>query len=148
MSEIPQGVLETFRQTIADKLSGNEQFSGVPVFTEKQKNIESEIETALGTLSCGVCIIIIAPLANVTKPNLPGPYFGDVTIIVRAVENVLINQGEEGTKKTVSFLAERIASVLHRLVINGKAVTCQKIQLVPDQTNLIYDVTFKTNFGL
>jgi hypothetical protein len=148
MSDLQQGSLETFRQTCADKLSGNATFSGIPVFTEKQKNIESEIETALGSLKCGICIIIIAPQANVTKPNLPGPYFGDVTLIARVVENVLINQGDQGTKKTASYLAEKIAHTLHHLVIDGKAVVCQKIQLVPDVANLIYDISFKTNFGL
>lgn len=149
MSDRPIGNLEEVQDSLANLLKAQAEFSRLPVLTEKQKDIESEIERALGALDCGACLIIVTPKATVTKPNLPGPYFDNVSIVVRVVENVLINQGTAGTQVPASQLAEQVAHACHHQHTAGsKIIICSGIAMVPDETNVVYDVTFSTKFGL
>jgi len=149
MSELPVGQLAAIQDDLKALLGADPFFQRIPIFTEKQKDIESEIERALGTLEGGACIIVVTPSANVTNPNIPGPYFDDVPIVIRVVENVLINQGNGGTNIPASAIAEQVAHACHHcLTVHGKTIVCVRLALVPDDDNLIYDVTFKTKFGL
>lgn len=149
MSDRPIGNLEEVQDSLANLLKAQAEFSRLPVLTEKQKDIENEIERALGSLDCGACLIIVTPKATVTKPNLPGPYFDNVAVVVRVVENVLINQGSAGTQVPASKLAEQVAHACHHHHTAGnKIILCSGIAMVPDETNVVYDVTFNTQFGL
>jgi len=149
VSELPVGQLTAIQDDLKTLLGADPFFQRIPIYTEKQKDIESEIERALGTLEGGACIIVVTPRARVTNPNIPGPYFDDVPIVVRVVENVLVNQGESGTQIPAAALAEQVAHACHHcLTAHGKTIICDSISLVPDESNLIYDVTFKTKFGL
>ncbi len=158
MSELQQGRLAQLREDAADKLRQNPLLSGIEVFTEKIGDIESQIQNALGTLK-GICIIVVSPKANVSYPDSPGPVFDDVTIVVQIVENVLINQTEQGTKKPCSYVSEIVGSGptdeagikqnagLHLFTTSeNKTLTCRSIVMAPPDPdgNLIYNVTFKT----
>lgn len=156
MSEIQQGRLAQLREDAANKLRANPLLSGIEVFTERIGDIESKIEIALGSLK-GICIIVLTPKANVSWPDSPGPVFDDVNIVVRVVENVLVNQGDSGTKKPCSYIAEVVGSGptdeagasansgLHLFITSeNKTLTCRSIGMVPDPDALIYDVIFKT----
>lgn len=146
---LPVGQLAEVQDSLSGLLKQSPFFARIPIFTEKLKDIENEIDTALGSLAGGACVVVITPKATVTKPNLPGPYFDDVVIVVRILENVLINQSPEGTQVPASALAEGVAHALHlQHTGGGKIIICAGLSIVPDEANLIYDVTFKTKFGL
>ena len=142
------GQMEELQDELATVLEKSQFFADMPILTEKQKDIESEIERALGSLG-GACVIILTPRANVSHPNLPGPQFSDVSIVARVIENVLVNQSDAGTKNPASLIAEQVAANLHHVhTTSGKIVLCQQLGLVPDPDSLMYDVMFKTKFGV
>jgi hypothetical protein len=142
------GQMAELQDELVTQLKKAQFFAPMPIITEKQKDIENEIDRALGSLG-GVCVIVLTPRANVSHTNLPGPHFDDVAVVVRIIENVLVNQSEAGTKIPASAVAEQVAANLHHLhTASNKIVLCQQLGLVADPDNLIYDVTFKTKFGV
>jgi len=142
------GQLESLQDELATTLQKSEFFAPMPIITEKLQDIENEIARALGSLG-GVCVIVVTPRARVGTPNLPGPQFDDVDIVVRVIENVIVNQSATGTKIPASAVAEQVAANLHHVhTASGKIILCQQMGLVPDPDNLIYDVNFKTKFGV
>ena len=149
MSEVKQGVLSQLQEDVAARLTSSSEFSDVKIFTEKQKDIESEIETALGSVSGGICAIVLTPKSKVAKPNLPGPYFDPIAVVVHIIENVLVNQGETGTKRPASYLGELTAQRLHLWsTSHHRQLICEDLSIVPNPDNLIYQVVFRTSAGL
>ena len=146
--DVPTGQMATLQSQLAEKLQASLFFTDMPIITEKVQDIENEIDRALGSLG-GVCVVIVTPRANVSHSNLPGPQFDDVAIVVRIIENVLVNQSAAGTKIPASEVAEQVAANIHHMQTAARqTVRCQSMGLVADPDNLIYDVAFKTKFGV
>ena len=152
------GKLADLRTAAAALLSADAYFSDVTVLTEQKANIDNEIERALATLTeknskIGVVAVVITPLAAISQPNLPGPYLDPITLVVHIEESVTINNGATGTLKPASDIAEKVLSVLHRVVPTGFARP-----LIADRNaisaaepvlgDLAYDVRFTTQAGL
>jgi hypothetical protein len=149
MSELQQGQIDQLQQDIYDRLSALDLLNGVPVIYEKTKDIESAIEMALGSLTSGICIVVTPPVCNASKDGLPGPYFDNVQITINAVENVLVNQGEQGTKKTAAFVCELAAHHLHRFITrDGRCLLAQSITPIADAEYRVHTLKIKTAFGL
>ncbi len=151
-------ILSSIQQQCADRLQSNPLFAHVPVLTERIKDIESEIARALGPLNeqggkTGLVAIILTPTANVNFENVFGPFFDDIKIVVRVIENVPINQDPNtGTNIPAADAAEKICNLLHHFQpdsANGP-ITAQKpsITLGNDPNYLSYDCRFKTSGGL
>jgi hypothetical protein len=150
----PSGQLATIQDDLRKQAADSANLGDVPILTEQMQDIENEILRAIGPLTeqnakSGVCIIVLTPRARASKPNLPGPYFDNVRIVGRVVENVTVNQSGTGTKKPASQVAEYLANAWHRKILsNGKVLVVTEISIVPDESNLIYDVLATTEFGL
>ena len=128
-------------------------FSDVPKMVDDDGDIIAELQKALATLAGeggrnGVACIIEVPDLSVALPNLTGPEFGEMTIDINMVENVLLNRGESGTRKTARRLAMAAAQTLHHKAIPG----LNKVLLVkrifkkdnPDTKDLIYTTQIET----
>ena len=147
MSEIRSAISHKLQDELVLKLKSDAELANIDIFTEKTKDIETEIDNSLGSLK-GICMIVITPRLKASKPNVPGPMFDNTTVVVRVIENVMINQ-DSGTKMPCLFVAELIATRLHHFTrTDGQACYVDEIVLVPDETNLIYDVICKTIIGL
>jgi hypothetical protein len=147
MSEIYTGQIDQLQQDVVDRLTASKELAGIEVIYEKTKDIENAITQALGPMK-GICIIVTPPVCTVERPNLPGPYFDGVTVDVNILENVIINQGASGTKKTASYVAELVAKQLHRFVTRDqRCLTVGGIRPVVDPLR-VYRVPIKTAFGL
>jgi hypothetical protein len=146
------GLLTTIQQAIADRLKTDRFFSDIPILTEKIGDIENEIQRQLGAI--GVVVIVITPTANVVYTAPPGPYWHDIHVVVRVVENVVINQGQNGTKKPASDIAEIISAMIHLYQPPPpvSALYCtpdHSLSLVADPSgNLTYDCDFTTHGGI
>ena len=151
-------VLSQLQQECADRLQSDPLFANVPVLTERIKDIESEIERALGPLNeqggkTGLVAILLTPTANVNFENVFGPFFDEVRIVARVVENVPINQDPNtGTNIAAAELAEKICALLHHFQPDSATgpVVAQKpaIALANDPNHLSYDCHFRTSGGL
>jgi hypothetical protein len=118
------GQLLQLMSLVSARLEADTEFADVTVLTERKGDIESEIARALSTLTAkggkmGVCAIVMAPLANVSNRNLPGPYLDPVNLVIHVEEAVTINTGASGTNRAASDVAERALALLHRWTPDG-----------------------------
>jgi hypothetical protein len=151
-------LLTSLQQQCADRLLADPFFANVPVLTERVRDIESEIARALGPFNeqggkTGLVAIILTPTASVNFENVFGPFFDDIKIIVRVVENVPVNQDPNtGTNIPAADAAEKICSLLHHFQPDSATgpVLAQRpgITLANDPNHLSYDCRFKTAGGL
>jgi Chitobiase/beta-hexosaminidase C-terminal domain len=154
-------LLVSLQQQCANRLQSDPLFANVPVLTERIANIQSEINTALGPLGSGatgktgLVAIVLTPTADVNFDNLFGPFFDDIRIDVRIVENVTINEDPaNGTNVAASDAAEKVCSLLHLFQpdnANGPVLARKpSIALRHDHAsqNLIYECRFRTSGGL
>jgi hypothetical protein len=145
-------ILKGIQQGCADQLAATPYFSNVTIITEQTGDIENAIQTALAKL--GICVIVITPTANAAFPNYLKPYFNDIKIICRTVENVILNRSTSGTGKQASEVAEMVAVTLHQFEPLGISevvvLDTPSITIAPGGTVgklLCYDVRFKTAGG-
>lgn len=144
------------QEAIAARLRAHEWLSDVPVITEQQGDIENEIQRALGTLEgvngvAGICIIILTPTGGSRTPTAPGPILDDLNIVVSVVENVLVNQSEQGTQKHAAEVVEFLLRYLHHWVcpnLNAPVVAKSPAFSIAESDPLTYQVFFTTKLAL
>ena len=142
------GKIAALQEHITQLLKAAHDLAQIPIFTERVKNLESEVERALASGS-GMYIAVLTPSAVVGSPNVPGPHFDDVRVVVSVLANPLLSDGIAGPSLDCSTVAEVIAKTLHRVAaLQGKVFLCQAIRLVPDPELVNYQVEFKTGLGI
>ncbi len=151
-------VLTQLQQQCADRIQSDPAFADVCVLTEHIADIESEIQRALGPLNeqggkTGLVAILLTPTASVNFENVFGPFFDEIKIAVRVIENVPINQDpDSGTNLPAAEAAETICGLLHHFQpdsANGPVVAQRPaITLGNDPNYLSYDCLFQTSGGL
>lgn len=151
---IPVGPIGQLQDDCCNLLRGSAYFADIPVIYEKMKEIQYEIDKALGSLQgqggrSGVFVIVATPKQRVLHPNLPGPVFDDVTVLVRVIEDPLVNQGESGTRKRAVDVAHAVAQTLHHKTRQNlyDPLICEEAGAAADNdlpSYVIYDVRFKT----
>src|SRR5260370_30145595 len=127
-------------------------FGNVPEVTEGIKDNGSEIDRALGPLKerggrNGLVAVLLTPTANVNFENVFGPFFDEIKIVVRVIENVPVNQDPDtGSNIPAAELAERICALLHHFQPDSAAgpVIAPKppIPLPEDPQHLSHDCLF------
>jgi hypothetical protein len=104
------GLLSTLQADIAKKLAEDSLFSdGIPVavLQENDGDVDTAIERSLAKL--GVAVTVSTPEAEQGEGGHP---FVTTEILIEVVENVLINRGPAGSKKTWLDLAEGSWAIL------------------------------------
>lgn len=117
----------------------------IPVLIESLRDIESQIEMALGQI--GLCVLLVTPFSGKVLQEIHPPYFEDITVTVRVFENVPVNT----TLPRAVEVAEAVAWHLHhfRPTGSGAVLGLEAITLSDggDSGLLTYDITFKTSDG-
>ncbi len=150
------GVLSTHRTAIVTRLRAVAFFDTITILTEEKGDVANSVNVALGTATvtatkAGLVILILTARADVKTPNVPGPYLEPITIVAHVEENVLINQGADGTKLACSDVAEQVASALHRHTPSGdtRPFIVQRIaNAQPMFGDIAYAVTLTTAGGI
>jgi len=141
---------------VKTRLEAHAYFSDITVFTEEQGDLDSEIERALGMLTekgdkIGACVVILTPIAKSKSPNAPGPLLDDFLFSINVLENVLVNQGDDGTKKHAIQIVELILRHLHRWTVpntNAALHVAANAFTIPNSDPLTYQVNFVTSLCL
>lgn len=146
------GVLKAIQASVADRLLSDPYFENIPVITENIGDIETAIDEAVDRL--GICMVVVTPGARVTNPNVAGPWFNKIPIVVRAIENVILNRGTEGAKQA-SEAVEMAAILLHLhtptehndlLVVDEQAITIVPVPKVKSQEGWVsYELLLWSN---
>lgn len=127
-------------------LMADEMLRPVKIISRRKHNLKNEILTTLGKF--GICVLVLTPSARMRNTNAPGPQLDPVTLFVDIIENVLMNQGANGSKIPAEDVAERIAWRLHSANHPGRrdphVFICEEIEEISDETYLAYRVKFRT----
>ena len=99
------------QEAIAERLRAHPSFARVPVIVEDVGDIEKQIEIALGGL--GVFALVMTPSMPVPHPNLPGPTFNGIRVVIRCSEIPMVNRGPGGNGLSAGFLAREAMRRLH-----------------------------------
>lgn len=144
--------LPNLQSDLTARLAADSYFADVPVLSEKQKDVASEIERAIGAVKgrngrLGAAAVVLSPVASDEFPDAPGEILA-VEIGVLILENVTQNQGSLGTGKPALSLAQRAVRVLKHFVSNGLAqpLQCLKPTLVP-RSNFAPLLAYEVRFG-
>jgi hypothetical protein len=92
--------------------------------------------------------------ADVTHPNVPGPFLDNVKMVAEIAENPVINRGARGTGWSALAVAEMIAGYLHQFRGGGEERTLlvqgeNALQRVspPEGATVAYHVRLTTTDG-
>jgi hypothetical protein len=118
------GILDSIQQEIADLILADPFFEDIAVLTEHTKEIESEINRALGPLNerggkIGAVVIVLTPQAKISFKDVFGPFFDDIKVVALVSVNPTVNNDASGTGKTASAIAEKVATVVHQQTVNS-----------------------------
>lgn len=150
-----QSLLTTLQLACAARLAGTPFFAGsppaqpaIPVLTENRGDIVAAIERTVAGL--GIYAILLTPTARVSKPDIPGPFFDELRVVVRVTERVITNRSAAGTGQPAALVAEAAAAALHqwRPPGAGAVLRCAELTLVDHESLLTYDVVLLTEAGL
>jgi len=123
--------LQRFQLDVAARLEASAFFADIPVFIFRPRaaltaaQIQDSINSALGALTAqnskaGLCAIVLMPLLNTPKQELPGPYL-HLKCIIQVQENVVVNMGANGTQIPCEDAAIAVAQILHLWTPGGTA---------------------------
>lgn len=147
-------ILKTLQEDCAARLAAQAYFTPdpaddatppIPVLIERMRDIESQIELAVG--QAGLCVLLVTPFAGKVLDEVFPPYFEQITVVARVFENVPINT----SLPRAADVAEAVAWYLHHFRPTGSAsvLGLESITLTDggDSGLLTYDITFKTRDG-
>ncbi len=156
MSEIITFSIYPLQTEVLKRLQAHPYLADVKILTEEKGDIENEVQRALGNLTgvdgkIGACIIILTPLGKSKSTGAPGPVLDDFQIIISVIENVLVNQGDDGTKKHAIEIVELILRYLHRWTVPGTNAALRiaaNAFTITDSDPLTYNINFVTSLCL
>ncbi len=133
----------------------SDEYITCAVIDERKGDVLNAVQQALGILNTsesgkvGACLIVMQLVANVKSPNVPGPWFEEIIVTVRVLENRLINDADGGTGIRALTFCKRVAMALHHFSVNGLfgTLVCDYPTVVPVSdpvAPLAYEVRFKT----
>jgi hypothetical protein len=148
--------IQPLQDAIAARLREHAWLANIPVLTERHGDIENEIQRALGELEgidgvSGVCIVILTPAGGSKLPNAPGPILDDFNIVLSVIENVMVNQSEQGTNIRASQVVEFLLRYLHLWTCpgaNAPLVAKSPAFSITNAEPLTYQVYFQTKIAL
>jgi hypothetical protein len=112
-------MLEQLQSVAVNALGADPMFDGtlsangvsVPIVLERKGDVVTQVETALG--SVGICALVMTPLFEFFDEQLY-ELSGWALLMVTVFEDVVVNQGNGGTRIRAIALASRALAVLHR----------------------------------
>ena len=113
-------LIETIQREVADQIAADGFFLNIPVLVESLGDSASQIERALGPVNTqggkvGAAVVVTTPTANVSWPEVGGPFFDEIPITVLvAVNPVTNNDPEAGTGASALAICEEVCSMLHQ----------------------------------
>lgn len=148
------GVIGDLQGGVQDILADEESQldKKIPVLCENQQDLVQRINETVAQAKPGICAIIRSPSFNDTRFGAQ-LYFDDVDVIIRIIENVLLNRGASGTQIPAQLAAEQIARTINNAIPKGfgAALVPYRISEVTDVRQagvLMYEVRAKTAVGL
>lgn len=139
--------LTKLQEQIADRLRSDPFFSDVQVVVENLGDVENLINQAIAEAG-GIYVLVMTPAAKVTEPNIPGPFFSQVDVVIRCGELPQINRSELGRNKSANMLAVRVLNRLHHWTDDTRGACLYAIGIEPapgPENEITFDATLRTS---
>lgn len=112
-------LLEDIQADIAARLAADSVLGGINIVTERQGNVLSEVNRALGLVKAsagnrGLCLVVMQVTGNPETLELPGPLL-NLSLAIRVMERPAANN----TGVTALTVVRRILRVLHHYTPSG-----------------------------
>lgn len=153
-----EGIISDLQDAVRAHLRADTWLSDISVFTpddlsqdgaaKTPADIEQRIAQALSPMDKGICIIVALPVLASFAPDAPELYSDEVPMLIRIVENPLVNRSTKGTRRTATMTAIRIMRDLHHFAYRGCILRAKSAKRVPDNDALIWDVQFTTAINI
>ena len=114
-------------------------------------DIGQRVNQALSAIKGGACIIVSIPVIASFGSDAPAVYAETVPLLVRIIENPLVNRGANGTKKTVGTIAVHTLRRLWHFTYLGCTFVPRRAELMPSDIKagtLIWDIQYNTKLNL
>ena len=99
-------ILAAVQQEIADCLLADPFFATIPVLVEQPLDLTYGLQQSVA--AGAVYIVVLVPLARVSSPTAPGPFFDAVEVTLRVHENVPLTAAPHALE-----IAETALALLH-----------------------------------
>lgn len=125
------GFFQTLQEEIAARLADDPFFQDIPVLWELERDIVKRVEAAISKIGAGV--LVITPTATVEDPNLPGPFYGDIGIVIQVYSDPV----KAKDKPRAMEIAQVVMSLLHHWQAESTSgpLIADKPTIVPAQTD-------------
>jgi hypothetical protein len=143
--------LKQLQDDIVGRIQSDPFFASITVLPEYLNDIQNQIDIAIAKI--GICVVVSTPSARTSKPNIPGPIYDDIPIVIKVGDIPTLNS----TGIPAIEAAEKIASVLHHWFPTGYGIPLQAngdvigvLRAEDDQGNLITqcEIHFKAQGGI
>lgn len=123
LGPVSPSILQQLQEDIAARLGANSAFTYVPITVvnpldeDEATLIQTRIDEQLSGYitkagKAGLACLVLVPELNARNPDLPGPQL-DAEIIIRVIENPLVNRGADGVQVTPEEQAMTVLGLLH-----------------------------------
>ena len=123
LGPVSPSILQQLQEDIAARLGANSAFTYVPITVvnpldeDEATLIQTRIDEQLSGYitkagKAGLACLVLVPELTARNPDLPGPQL-DAEIIIRVIENPLVNRGADGVQVTPEEQAMTVLGLLH-----------------------------------
>ena len=157
---MPQDVgnyeITAMQQAIVSRITAFSYFQNINVFYERLKNLDAEIEKALGTLSDtysrGICILVLTPTGNDERENSPAASFDPFRVTVSVMEDPLFNMEDGGSMipaADMGLTAYRCLKGFQPAFANAPLTPdSPTYSIAPSDDLVVYEIRLKTKLVL
>ena len=85
-------ILTGIQQNVADTLSADPFFADIPVLAENLRDMTYLATKAVDQI--GLLVLVTTPAANQRYADMATPYFDEINLIIRVIEDVAVNRGQ------------------------------------------------------
>lgn len=151
------GIFERLQRDIGAALEADAALTYVPVHLVRPRDegesmlVQDAVDQALAGLTAkngkaGMAVLVFAPEGEVREPNTPGPA-EELVIVVRVIENKLVNMASGGTEIPAEELGQSIKGLLHQRSFGSNVLYSDRRASVPvavdDDTLNVWEYRFR-----
>jgi hypothetical protein len=146
------------------RVSAADYFSDVEVIHDRPRSadaailIETRIDNVLAGLNkkngkAGAVVRVLMPAFDVPEPEMPGPY-GERIIILRSIENPMVNMGTNGSGKSAEDIADNVLAELNDFrpgpfdILYSARRAIEPVEALLKKGQIAYDVSLRQKGGL
>jgi hypothetical protein len=141
-----ENFLSDMREGVRVAMEAEPYFFGIPIISERLKNIEGKISETVGKAG-GLAILLVTPVVGGTITNLRGANFDKIQFVARVFENTKTNETGKDALNVAIYTAAFWSQVKPDALTATLKLDDPAVTLGNDPRYLTYDVAALTEGG-